>query len=66
MKWVKWCELGVAGWVFFSPWILGFSELVPALWSCVISGVVIGVIAAWELFGEPASSNQTPQLPLQL
>lgn len=68
MKWVKWIELAFAGWIFFSPWVLGFSELIPALWSCMISGIVIGVIVAWELFGEPNEmsppSGGPPTLPL--
>ena len=56
MKWVKWIEFFVAFWVFVSPWILGFSEIIPALWSCIISGVILMVIVSWELFGDSASS----------
>ena len=54
MKQVFWVEFTMGIWVVVSPWVLGFSEIVPALWSCTISGVLIAVISLWQLFGGEA------------
>lgn len=36
-----------------SPWILGFSNISIAKWSNVIFGLVLILVNAWIIFGEP-------------
>jgi SPW repeat len=49
-EWHDWVN-GVLGvWLVVSPWILGFAALTAALWNHVVVGVLIVVLAAWELW----------------
>ena len=36
-------------WLFISPWVLGFANLVGAAWSAWIIGVITVILAAWAL-----------------
>lgn len=47
-----WTFLGVGAWVFLSPWILGFSSINLALWSNLLAGALIVVLAV-RAFGFP-------------
>lgn len=60
MKLLNWGILILGLWVLISPWALDFSALTVALWSNVISGVLIIIFALWELFGE-----KLPMPPVQ-
>jgi hypothetical protein len=55
-EWEEWvnCLLGV--WVLISPWILGFAANSSALWSHVVLGALVAVLAAFELW----RMRQTP------
>ena len=47
--------LGV--WVVVSPWVLGFYNVTPALWSSVASGAIVALVGLWELFGSDEGSG---------
>ncbi|TSC89627.1 MAG: hypothetical protein G01um10143_117 [Parcubacteria group bacterium Gr01-1014_3] len=51
MKFIHWSSLIVSLWVLVSPWALGYSFVTPALWSAIISGVLIFILAIWGIFG---------------
>ena len=36
-------------WLIVSPFILGYWEVSSALWSQIISGVLVGLIALWQI-----------------
>lgn len=52
MKYIGWAELVLGIWILASPWILGFSDITLALWSNLITGVVVVIVSLWGLFGE--------------
>jgi len=56
IKWINWAILVLGVWVVISPWVLGFSAFAPALWSNVIAGVLVAILALWQLFGNKVSS----------
>lgn len=49
-EWHDWVN-GVLGvWLVVSPWILGFAALTAAVWNHVIVGLVVVILAAWEIW----------------
>jgi hypothetical protein len=57
MRWVNYGQLILGLWVLLAPWILGYASLAPALWSSVISGVLISLLALWSILNE-GENNQ--------
>jgi SPW repeat len=49
MAWEEWANLVLGVWLVISPWMLGFSGLVAAMWNAVIVGAVVAVLALWAL-----------------
>ena len=60
MRNLSWLQLLIGAWIIISPWILGFSSINIALWSCLIGGMLTVIISLWQLFGEDknGSTNQ--------
>lgn len=48
----NWTEFIIGIWLILSPWVLGFSNMVVLKWSSVLSGLIIGLISGWILFGK--------------
>lgn len=51
MKLFGWIELALGIWVLASPWILGYWRVTSALWSQVVAGVLLVIVAIWQLVG---------------
>ena len=49
-QWEEWVNLIVGVWVFIAPFVLGFSAAPSALWTHVVIGLVVAVLAALELW----------------
>lgn len=49
MAWEEWVNLVLGIWLVISPWMVGFSGLVTAMWNAVIVGAVVAVLALWAL-----------------
>jgi hypothetical protein len=49
MAWQEWANVALGLWLAVSPWILGFSALVPAMWNALIVGCVVAALALWAL-----------------
>jgi hypothetical protein len=49
-EWEEWVNLIVGAWLVISPWVLQFTAVTAALWTAVILGVVILVLAGWEIW----------------
>jgi hypothetical protein len=47
-EWEEWVNIVVGLWILISPWVLGFAGINTARWTCVILGIVIAAMAAWE------------------
>ncbi|MDO8504923.1 MAG: SPW repeat protein [Candidatus Liptonbacteria bacterium] len=47
-----WTGLAIGVWLIISPWLLAFSEISPAKWSSVFTGLILTIVFAWEIFGE--------------
>ncbi len=56
MKWVFYGQLILGLWVFLAPWILGYSFVTPALWSSIIAGVLISLLALWSILNEDTNN----------
>jgi hypothetical protein len=52
MAWQEWANVALGLWLAVSPWILGFSALVPAMWYALIVGCVVAALALWALATE--------------
>lgn len=46
-EWEEWVVAVLGVWVAIAPWVLGFTAVTSAVWSHVILGILIAVIAAW-------------------
>ena len=49
-EWEEWASVAVGLWLVISPWVLGFSTLTAATWAVVVIGILVAVIAAWEIW----------------
>tara|TARA_Y100000310_G_scaffold345471_1_gene465350 strand:+ start:1049 stop:1213 length:165 start_codon:yes stop_codon:yes gene_type:complete len=49
VKWHHWTILGLGIWLVASPWILGFAKVNLAMWNVVVVGVIIGLLALWNM-----------------
>lgn len=63
MKLINWSVLVLGFWVLISPFALAFSALSSAMWSNVISGVLIIVFALWSLFGGNNGGSSSSAMP---
>lgn len=50
-RFFSWAELVLGVWVIASPWIFGFAGTL-GLWSNVVAGTVLAVLAIWRIFGK--------------
>lgn len=44
-------------WLLVSPWVLGFTSMVTPMWSHIIVGVIIALLALWRAL-EPADESR--------
>lgn len=58
-EWEEWINLALGVWVAAAPWLLGFSDTEVTLWAHVPVGLLVGLIAAWELW----DVREAPQAP---
>lgn len=49
-EWEEWVNLVLGVWTFVAPWALGFTAVAAALYTHVIAGLLIAVLAALELY----------------
>jgi hypothetical protein len=47
--WEEWVSLILGAWLIISPFVLGFSDITPALWNTVIMGLLVGGDAIWSV-----------------
>ena len=59
-KYLDWVSAVLGLWLILSPFILGFSALVMAMWNFIIIGVVVIVLSLWAEFtlGKPVALQQ--------
>jgi len=50
----SWTELVIGIIIIISPWILGFSDISLAKWCNVLVGLLLVLIGAWAIFGDPS------------
>ena len=46
---MHWITLLLGIWVFISPWLLGFSDNAAGLWSNIVSGLILVIVAIYGL-----------------
>lgn len=49
MKWLNWVMMVLGVGLIISPFILGYWMVAPALWVQIVVGVLIGLIALWQM-----------------
>lgn len=43
--WQDWVNLGMGGWLFISPWVLGFTGQPGPAWNCWALGVLVAAVS---------------------
>jgi SPW repeat len=46
-RWEEWLTAAIGVWVFISPWVLGAASNARILWSSLIVGAVLVMLALW-------------------
>jgi len=49
-EWEEWVSLVAGLWVAASPWVLGFTAIIFAMWVHVALGLLVAAAAAWEIW----------------
>jgi hypothetical protein len=49
-EWEEWLNLIVGLWVVVSPWVLSFSGNVTAMWTHIVIGAVVAILAGVEIW----------------
>ena len=49
-QWEEWVNLILGAWAIISPFVLGFAAVTVAMWTHVLIGLVVAVLAAVELW----------------
>lgn len=49
-QWEEWANLVLGVWVFIAPFVLGFAAATTAMWTHVIIGLAVAILAAVELW----------------
>jgi hypothetical protein len=47
--WEEWTNVVLGAWLVVSPWLLGFAALQAAMWTAVVLGLAIALLALWAL-----------------
>lgn len=55
--WKPWVFLAAGAYLIVSPWVLGMANQAAVLWSSLIVGAVVVILAVWEL--STAKQRQT-------
>lgn len=50
----SWINVILGVWLIVAPWVVGFSNVMGATWTSVITGIVVAIIALWAALGEHA------------
>jgi SPW repeat len=61
-EWEEWLNLVVGLWVIVSPWVLSFSANATAMWTNVIVGIVVAVLAAVEIWLTHGATPRVTQM----
>ncbi len=56
-EWEEWVSAAFGLWLAVSPWVLGYTATVPALWNHVVVGLAVAGMAGWSLW----STHQSPR-----
>jgi hypothetical protein len=56
----SWTELTIGALLLVSPWALGFSDISLAKWCNVLFGLLLIMINAWIIFGDPVMPQKQP------
>jgi hypothetical protein len=55
--WEEWINLLCGIWLVISPWVLGYSANMTPLWNALIVGVLVFIMAVWDLSTMPGTSG---------
>ena len=48
-EWEEWVSFVFGAWLVVSPWVLGFTATIAALWNFVVVGLLVAGMAAWSI-----------------
>lgn len=51
-EWEEYLAVLVAAWLVISPWVLGFADMMTAVYNQIIVGVLVGGLAVWSALAE--------------
>jgi len=58
-EWEEWVNLALGVWAILAPWLIGFATVAGAMYAHVIIGLIVGVLAAldlWIIHNRPVST----------
>jgi len=58
-NWEEWVAAAIGVWVFISPWVLGAASNASILWSSLIVGALLVILALWSSSLEHGSGAVT-------
>ena len=58
-EWEEWANLTLGVWIAASPWAIGFAGNGIAVRGDIVLGVLIAVVAGWELWDEHYADTRT-------
>lgn len=58
-QWEEWINIALGAWLIASPFVLGFTTNVAAMWNQLIVGLLVGILATWVAVTTSDAGNQT-------
>jgi cyanate permease len=49
-EWEEWVDLALGLWLAASPWLLGFTANVNAMWTSVVLGLAVAAVSLWAVW----------------
>ncbi|ATU93209.1 SPW repeat protein [Phyllobacterium zundukense] len=49
-EWEEWANMVLGLWLVASPWVLGFTANVNAMWTHVVLGLLVAAVSAWAVW----------------
>ena len=57
--WEEWVNMALGAWLIASPFVLGFTTSVAAMWNQLIVGLLVGILATWVAVTTSDAGDQT-------
>jgi SPW repeat-containing protein len=49
-EWEEWVSVAFGVWLIIAPWVLGFAVTGTVVWSGIVVGMLVGLMAIWSIY----------------